>query len=80
VNSLDCVELVELVTDFLEGALDPRTERRVVDHLTQCDGCGAYLEQMRATALALGELPSDRLPDSARNALLAAFRRDRGPR
>lgn len=79
-NGIDCSELVELVTDFLEGALDPQTESRVVDHLAQCDGCGTYLEQMRTTALALGELPSDRLPDSAREALLAAFRRGRGPR
>jgi anti-sigma factor RsiW len=73
--ALDCVELVELVTDFVEGALDPATERRVVDHLADCDGCSTYLEQMRATARALGELPPDRLPDSARQALLEAFRR-----
>jgi anti-sigma factor RsiW len=73
--ALDCVELVELVTDLVEGALDPATERRVVDHLADCDGCSTYLEQMRATARALGELPPDRLPDSARQALLEAFRR-----
>ena len=72
---LDCNRLVELVTDFVEGALDPATERRVVDHLADCDGCSTYLEQMRATARSLGELPPDRLPDAAREALLAAFRR-----
>jgi predicted anti-sigma-YlaC factor YlaD len=71
---LDCDELVELVTDFVEGALDPVTERRVVDHLVLCDGCGTYLEQMRQTARDLGELPPDRLPEPARAALLAAFR------
>lgn len=74
-NELDCQELVELVTDFLEGALDPPTERRVVDHLAQCEGCRTYLEQMRASALLLGELPPGRLPDPERQALLAAFRR-----
>jgi anti-sigma factor RsiW len=74
-TALDCVELVELVTDFVEGALDPATERRVVDHLAECDGCSTYLEQMRATARALGELRPDRLPDTARQALLEAFRR-----
>jgi anti-sigma factor RsiW len=72
---LDCDRLVELVTDFVEGALDPATERQVVDHLAECDGCSTYLEQMRATARALGELPPGRLPDSARAALLKAFRR-----
>jgi anti-sigma factor RsiW len=71
---LDCNQLVELVTDFVEGTLDPETERRVVDHLAECDGCSTYLDQMRATARALGDLPPDRLPDSARAALLAAFR------
>jgi len=74
-RAIDCVDLVELVTDFVEGALDPATERRVVDHLAECDGCSAYLEQMRATARALGELPPDRLPEPARQALLEAFRR-----
>lgn len=73
-NRLDCHDLVELVTDFLESALDPETERQVVDHLALCDGCGTYLEQIRTTALVLGRLPSDRLPTSARQALLAAFR------
>jgi anti-sigma factor RsiW len=72
---LDCDRLVELVTDFVEGALDPGTERRVVDHLAECDGCSTYLDQMRATAQALGDLPPNRLPESARAALLAAFRR-----
>jgi anti-sigma factor RsiW len=78
VSDLDCDELVELVTDFLDGALDPAQERRVVDHLALCDGCGTYLEQVRQTVRDLGELPADRLPGPARDTLLAAFR-DRPP-
>ncbi|WP_245645516.1 anti-sigma factor family protein [Pseudonocardia acaciae] len=73
-GDLDCDRLVELVTDFLDGALDADTERRVVDHLALCDGCGEYLDQIRDTARGLGELPPDRLPERARAALLAAFR------
>jgi anti-sigma factor RsiW len=73
-SQLDCDQLVELVTDFLEGSLDARTERQVVDHLALCDGCGTYLDEMRRTASTLGELPPDRLPESARAALLDAFR------
>ena len=76
-NDLDCDQLVELVTDFVEGVLDPETERRVVDHLALCDGCGTYLEQMSRTARALGELPAQGLPESARDALLTAFREHR---
>jgi hypothetical protein len=47
----------------------------VVDHLAECDGCSTCLDQMRATARALGDMPPDRLPEPARAALLAAFRR-----
>ena len=36
---MTCAELVELVTAFLEGALDPDTERRFIEHLAVCDGC-----------------------------------------
>ena len=46
---LACRELVELVTDYLEGAL-PATEReRFEAHLAECEGCDAYVEQVRAT-------------------------------
>ena len=76
-NEFECKELVELVTDFVEGALDADTRRRVVHHLAECDGCDAYMEQLRTTVVVLGMLPSDRLPDRARQALLAAFAAER---
>jgi anti-sigma factor RsiW len=71
---LSCDEFVELVTAYLEGALDAETERRFVAHLAECDGCDQYLSQMRAIRDALGELPADRLGGQARDRLLAAFR------
>jgi anti-sigma factor RsiW len=80
-TDLDCDELVELVTEFLDGALDEQAERRVVDHLSLCDGCTTFVEQFRATVDTLGHLPADRiteLPGPAREALLAAFREERG--
>ena len=46
---MTCAELVELVTAFLEGALDSETEQRFVEHLAICDGCETYLEKMRRT-------------------------------
>lgn len=73
-TALDCDQLVELVTAFLDGALDADTERLVVDHLAECDGCHTYLDQIRTTVRGLGELPPGRLPDDTRAALLAAFR------
>ena len=48
-DEIVCRELVELVTPYLEGAL-PADERALVDqHLASCDGCQAYLQQMRLT-------------------------------
>jgi anti-sigma factor RsiW len=74
VTALDCDQLVELVTAFLDGALDADTERLVVDHLAECDGCHTYLDQVRATVRGLGQLPPGPLADDTRAALLAAFR------
>jgi anti-sigma factor RsiW len=74
VSRMDCVEFVELVTAYLDGALDVETEQRVVDHLALCDGCGRYLDQIRETVRGLGDLPPEALPSGVRAALLAAFR------
>ena len=79
-NDLDCDELVELVTEFLDGALDDETEQRVVDHLSLCDGCTTYVAQFRRTIAELGHLPAGRvaeLPETTRSSLLTAFRKQR---
>jgi anti-sigma factor RsiW len=75
-ETLDCAEFVELVTAYLEDALEPADRQRVLDHLDLCDGCSTYLEQIRATARSVGDLPApDGLPDAGRQRLLEAFRR-----
>jgi anti-sigma factor RsiW len=75
VTDLNCDELVELVTGYLDGALDAEMEDRVADHLAGCDGCTTYVEQIKETIATLGSYPPDvGLADEARNALLAAFR------
>jgi anti-sigma factor RsiW len=74
VNGLDCNRVVELVTDFVEGALDGATEQRVRDHLAECPGCETYVEQIRQTVRALGEVDADALGPDAQAALLTAFR------
>jgi len=65
---------VELVTDFLEGALSQADQDRFVEHLTSCDGCETYLAQFRQTIDTLGELPAESISDEARDKLLTAFR------
>ena len=73
---LDCDEFVELVTAYLEDALEPADRQRVLDHLDLCYGCSTYLAQIRATVRAVGDLPAPAgLPDAGRQRLLEAFRR-----
>lgn len=71
---LDCQQVVELVTEFLEGALDAETADRVEQHLSECEGCDAYVHQIRRTATALGQVPVGSLSDEACSRLLDAFR------
>jgi anti-sigma factor RsiW len=71
---MDCDEFVELVTDFLEGALAAADQARFVEHLASCDGCETYLAQFRQTIDTLGELPAESITDEARDKLLSAFR------
>lgn len=73
-TEMTCQELVELVTAFLDGALDADTRRRFVAHLASCDGCAHYLDQFQQTIATLGRLPEESLPRGARDDLLRAFR------
>ncbi len=73
-TDLSCQEMVELVTDYLEGALDQATNDKVAAHLAECDGCADYVEQMRATVAMLGRVETSSLDDAAMDELMAAFR------
>lgn len=74
VDDLPCDELVELVTDYLEGALDTSERARFEAHLVTCEGCRAYLEQVRLTVRMLAHLPAEDLSPPAREHVLEAFR------
>ena len=71
---LPCVHVVELLTDYLDGALDPVTTARVDAHLAGCEPCTLYLDQLRTTITDLGTLPAPTLPPDTVTALEAAFR------
>jgi anti-sigma factor RsiW len=71
---LPCIELVELVTDYLDGVLPARERRAFEHHLTLCDGCSSYLEQMRETRRLTGAIGVDDVPDEGVESLMAAFR------
>lgn len=77
---LTCREVVELLSDYLEGALDPHARARVDEHLEMCPECTAYLAQLRATVVALGRLREEDVPAPILARLVAAFRGWRGGR
>jgi len=56
---VNCIEAIELVTDYLEGALPDAERRRLEAHLQSCPGCTEYLEQMKMVARSLGGLRED---------------------
>ncbi len=73
-NELTCKELVEIVTDYFEGALPSGDIERFEQHLAKCDWCKIYLEQMQATIRTLGSLSEETIKPRAKEELLAAFR------
>jgi anti-sigma factor RsiW len=76
-REIACIELVELLTEYLEGALPPDEVAAVESHLAGCAACRRYLDQMRATIAALGSVPVETLSDEACDTLLEAFRHGR---
>lgn len=74
VQEINCKQLVELVTDYLEDRLP--TDQRLLfeEHLAYCTWCVTYLEQMRRTITLTGALREDDLDPHARDAMLKIFR------
>ena len=77
-DPFDCKTLVELVTDWLEGALPEPTRSELELHVATCQGCIAYIEQMRVTQAALARLESVETIEppepGVRDELMAVFR------
>ena len=71
---MTCKELVDVITEYFEGTLPAEDRARFGRHLAGCDGCQAYLDQMRQTIAALGRLPPESLSPEAESKLLEAFR------
>ncbi len=71
---MTCKEFVELVTEYLEGALPPDEHERFEAHLATCDRCPNYLDQMRQTITLVGKLTEESLSAEASDELLHIFR------
>lgn len=70
-----CQQAVELVTDYLEGALSRRDRRRFEAHLHACPNCTAYLEQIRMTIELAGTIEPEELTPEAQADLTQLYRR-----
>ena len=75
---LSCQEVVELVTDYLDGALPSEEAALFEQHINFCDGCIWYVEQLRSTVQVLGEIREEDVSAQAKDRLMGAFREWRG--
>jgi predicted anti-sigma-YlaC factor YlaD len=73
-EQMTCKELVELVTEYLEGTLPEDLRLSMEQHLSGCSGCTNYLEQMRQTIRLTGQLQEENLSEQQKDDLLSLFR------
>jgi anti-sigma factor (TIGR02949 family) len=69
-----CRQAVDLMTEYLDGALSPRDRERFEAHLAECDHCVEYLAQIRATIAMAGQFEPDDLPDEVIDELVGLYR------
>jgi anti-sigma factor RsiW len=74
VEELSCREVVEILGDYLDGAMTPEDRVRLEQHLADCEGCTAYLEQLRVTIRLSGRLSEEAVSPETMAPLLEAFR------
>jgi predicted anti-sigma-YlaC factor YlaD len=73
-NELNCQEVVELVTDYLEQALLPEKQAQFEEHIETCPGCDTYLEQVQQTIMMLRKLSEQKTFPKTKQDLLEVFR------
>ena len=73
-TDLVCRQVVELISDYLDGGLPADVRAAVEAHLAGCDGCTMVLEEFRRTIAMTGMLTEDDVTPAQRDILLAAFR------
>jgi len=69
-----CREVVELMTEYLEGSLSAADRARFEHHMTGCDGCRAYLTQLRTARMLMGRSAIEPVPEAMKAELMSAFR------
>jgi anti-sigma factor RsiW len=69
-----CREVVELMTDYLDGVLSAADRAKFDHHMQGCDGCRAYLAQLRTARMLMGRVASEPVPEPLKAELMNAFR------
>ena len=75
---LRCQDIVELLDDYLDGALEPTDTAALEAHLAGCGDCAAFMATYRGTVRASRKLSEDQLPPELRQRLLTLLRRETG--
>ncbi len=73
-DELNCQEVVELVTDYLEQALLPEMQAQFEAHVANCPGCDTYIEQIQQTIMILRKLAEQPIFPETKQELLKIFR------
>lgn len=74
---ITCADALELMTEFLEEALQPGDRERLEHHLDGCEACAVYLDQLRKTVTvvrAVGGRDEFVVDDATMSGLLARYR------
>jgi anti-sigma factor RsiW len=74
VKRFSCAEMGELITDYLDDALDDAARQGFEAHRDTCESCRCHIGEFRTTITMLGELPRERLSDDVHGRLIARFR------
>jgi anti-sigma factor RsiW len=69
-----CRDVVELMTAYLDGALSAADRARFEKHISGCDGCRAYLAQLRTARMLMGRVGDEPMPQALKAELMNAFR------
>jgi predicted anti-sigma-YlaC factor YlaD len=73
-DELNCQEVVELVTDYLEQALLPEMQAQFEKHVADCPGCDTYIEQLQQTIMMLRKLSAQSMFPETKQELLEIYR------
>ncbi len=69
-----CRQVVELMTEYIEGTLSDSDRKKFEQHIAGCDGCTEYLRQLRISIGLTGRLPDEPVPAHLAEELVRAFK------